>query len=150
MPATVRNRTEPGKMSLPGSASLRPVTVDRVCLMLSERWGDSPATWANRMHGQASDYRQVARMNTVLCEVGMAAKVAELMAPVDASVECLHVATDEHEEAMTDAVEDVKQSAFRADPCVETARALLRCRAQMRKAALADDARIAKMYGLVL
>lgn len=65
---------------------LKKATVVSVCYRLHQMHGESPTTWENRMSGEVSDYKQVARMNRALISAGLADKVAELMATIDASL----------------------------------------------------------------
>lgn len=61
-------------------------TLVSVCVRLHQLYGDSPTTWEHRMCGATSDYKQVARMNRELIRSGLTEKVAELLAPIDASL----------------------------------------------------------------
>jgi hypothetical protein len=61
-------------------------TLASVCYRLHQLHGESPTTWENRMSGEVSDYKQVARMNRELIAAGLSDKVAELMATIDASL----------------------------------------------------------------
>ena len=114
------------------------------------RHGDSPATWETRIFGAGSAYRRVAQINAVLIAAGMTDKLAELMAPIEASQSAAPQADAVHREALTDAEEDVLQSLFNAHRCVETLRPLLRKRAQMRQASLDLDQEHATEFGLTL
>jgi hypothetical protein len=89
-------------------------TVSSACFRLHQLHGESPVTWENRMSGEVSDYKQVARMNRTLIEFGLTEKVAELMAVIDAS---LMGQVPSFEDAMyhhnlSDALEDYRQAEF--------------------------------------
>jgi hypothetical protein len=131
-------------------ASLKKGSLQLACIRLHELHGDSPASWENRMCGDGSDYRQVARMNRVLCDLGMHWKVAELMQPVDASVAACPPPDTVYREAKTDGEEDSAQAEYARAPSVETARVLLRKRAQERAASLANDVEIAELWKVTL
>jgi hypothetical protein len=103
------------KIGLPG-LPLKKATVVSVCYRLHQLHGESPTTWENRMSGEVSDYKQVARMNRELIGAGMTEKVAELMAVIDASLSgqtpiTLHDAL--HEAEIADCMEQIADESFR-------------------------------------
>jgi hypothetical protein len=89
-------------------------TVASVAFRLHQLHGESPTTWENRMSGEVSDYKQVARMNRTLIDFGLTEKVAELMAVIDASlmgqVPSFEDAIYHHN--VSDALEDYRQAEF--------------------------------------
>ncbi len=133
-----------------GTQPLKRETMTSACVRLHQLYGESPKSWENRMSGEASDYRRVARMNRVLCDLGLQSKVAELMAPIEASLAACARSDAQHREAVTDAEEDLAQEMVRAEPCERTVKHLLRVRALMRAAALADDMRMAAEWRIEL
>ena len=54
----------------------------------------------------------------------------------------------EHRADVADAEEDRLQAEYRARPCAETARVLLRARAAVRRAEMDHDRELADRYGL--
>jgi hypothetical protein len=89
-------------------------TVVSACFRLHQLHGESPTTWENRMSGEVSDYKQVARMNRTLIDFGLTEKVAELMAVIDASL-MGHVPSFEdamYHHNLSDALEDYRQAEF--------------------------------------
>jgi hypothetical protein len=91
-------------------------TVSSACFRLHQLHGESPVTWENRMSGEVSDYKQVARMNRTLIDFGLTEKVAELMAVIDASLAgqlpiTLHDAL--HEAEIADCMEQIADESFR-------------------------------------
>lgn len=147
-----------GRVVMPARMPYQPVpgkkaTLQSACIRLADLYGDSPATWENRMNGAASDYQQVARMNRVLRELGLEDKVCERMTPVEDSMAALTCdpATARYREAKTDATEDELQAEAEADPKnPEKVRALVRYRSVMWQATLDDSRRRCKEVGLVL
>lgn len=127
-------------------------TLQSACVRLHDLHGEAAKSWENRMCGEGSDYQRVARMNLVLRELGMLDKVAELMAPVEASIAgaACTAGTERTRERVTDAEEDVLQARYEDDPSAETARPLLQKRAVMRQASLDDDAAIAQRHRMTL
>jgi len=135
----------------PVSAPLRaPWTIRQVCEALSDVHGEAPATWENRLCGEASHYRRVGLMNQMLRRGGRDDKVAELMAPIDASVEGEPQPDARLREGLTDAHEDAAQAAYDCNPCIDTARTLLQKRAAERQASLDHDREIAARHGMTL
>ena len=95
---------------------LKKATAASAAVRLHEVYGESPATWENRMYGASSDYQQVARINGVLRDLGQSEKVAELMVPVDASMAPRHSRALEeslNRAEMADAAEQVADENFR-------------------------------------
>jgi hypothetical protein len=89
-------------------------TVSSACFRLHQLHGESPVTWENRMSGEVSDYKQVARMNRTLIDFRLTEKVAELMAVIDASL-MGHVPSFEdamYHHNLSDALEDYRQAEF--------------------------------------
>lgn len=99
-----------------GTTPLKKISKASVPYRLHERHGEAPNTWDNRMHGAASDYNQVARMNRMLRDLGLTDRLCELMAVVDASMApavptSLTLAL--HEAEMADTAEQVADESFR-------------------------------------
>lgn len=76
MDARIAYRPVPIKKPSLGSAAVR----------LHEMFGESPATWENRIYGEASVYRRVAQINGALRVLGLVNRLTELMMPVELSL----------------------------------------------------------------
>ncbi len=99
----------------------RPVPIKKPSLAsaayrLHQMFGESPATWENRMYGEGSCYRRVAQINGALRVLGLVDRLTELMMPVEMSLgpegvlplpEALHAAE------MADCLEQVADEGFR-------------------------------------
>lgn len=153
--ATATDRLSKGRADMAArmpyrSAGREKATVASASMRLHQMFGDSPATWENRMYGAASCYQRVAQINGALRALGLEDKLAELMLPVEMSLAGAPVPDALHRENLTDAEEDVLQEAFRFHPSEQTARALLRKRAVSRAASLDHDREIAERFGIAL
>lgn len=131
--------------------SKRP-TVQSACYRCHELHGEAAKTWENRVSGEASSYHHVAKLNEALRALGLTDKIAELMAPIDASLAgaCHDPEHAELRAARADAVEDVREADFRLNPCAATLRPLLQARAIDRQASLDHDRAEAARFGILL
>lgn len=99
-------------MRLPGAQREKP-TLASAAVRLHDLYGESPATWENRIH---TDYERVAKMNTALRDLGLEQEVCRLMVPVDASMaprtpQCL--ADVLHASELADAAEQLADETLR-------------------------------------
>jgi hypothetical protein len=76
MPYSIGTKREPGKRE----------TIASVCYRLSRMYGEATSTWESRVYGENSVYRLAAKINRELIAAGLTEKVAELLAPIDASL----------------------------------------------------------------
>jgi hypothetical protein len=81
---------------------------------------------------------------------GDAGELAEWVRPIEAALAGISQPEAEKRADVADAQEDHLQALYRANPCVETARDLLRVRAKERAASLDHDREIAARYGIEL
>lgn len=138
-----RNYRRPPSVALPKA---RPVREDE---LLSDRWGCEPST----AHGRKLALPNlVADVIEVRRQLGSLESLARWLCPIEVALArqpdsalCPELQADR-----TDAHEDDAQSLYRANPCQDTARVLLRKRASERMASLDHDRAIAERWGLTL
>lgn len=68
------------------TAGREKATAASAALRLHQMFGESAATWENRMYGAGSVYRRVAQINGALRVLGLLDKLTELMMPVELSL----------------------------------------------------------------
>lgn len=115
--------------------------------LLAREWGCKPGSAHQRKLRLPGDLATVIQVRQLL---GAHESLAAYLAPVESAQAATPQPDAIHREAMTDPQEDVLQELYRADPCEQTARALIRFRAVMRQACLDADREIAARWGLTL
>lgn len=140
MGAKVRVRRGPRHYQPPLSVGVR--TEDD---LLGERWhmkNTSAHQHKLRLPADLVDVIEVKQM------VGALDSLACYVRPIERAMAAAPRSDAEYREEATDADEDRAQADYRRNPCVETARPLLRIRAVMRQASMDHDLQIATRWGL--
>lgn len=121
-----------------------------VDLLLAREHGGKPATWHGRRFGHYAVNELAAQIIRCWRIGGDAGELAEWVRPIEAALAGISQPEAEKRADVADAQEDHLQALYRANPCVETARDLLRARAKERAASLDHDREIAARYGIEL
>lgn len=129
------------------SEGVRRVTAAQVAEKLHLLYGESPQTWEQRL---SQWYRGCAQMNGVMRMMGALDLLTEKNARIVLSLGADVRPEAEYREKMTDGGEDCAQAEYERNPSEQTARALLRSRAQMRAASEDHDKEIAARWGITL
>jgi hypothetical protein len=121
----------------------------RECVGAREH-GGKPATWHGRRFGHYAVNELTGRIIRCWRVAGDAGELAEWVRPIEAALAGMSQPEAEKRADVSDAEEDRLQALYRANPCAETARDLLRARARERTASLDHDREIAARYGIEL
>ena len=121
-----------------------------VDLLLAREHGGKPATWHGRRFGHYAVNELAGRIIRCWRVAGDAGELAEWVRPIEAALAGMSQPEAEKRADVSDAEEDRLQALYRANPCTETARDLLRARARERAASLDHDREIAARYGIEL
>jgi hypothetical protein len=140
MADTVAPRSERGDNGHTGS----------VDLLLAREHGGKPATWHGRRFGHYAVNELAARIIRCWRVAGDAGELAVWVRPIEAALAGMSLPEAEKRADVADAEEDRLQALYRANPCADTARDLLRARARERAASLDHDREIAARYGIEL
>lgn len=121
-----------------------------VDLLLAREHGGKPATWHGRRFGHYAVNELAAQIIRCWRAAGDTGELAEWIRPIEAALAGISHPEAEKRADVADAEEDRLQAYYRANPCAETARDLLRARARERAASLDHDREIAARYGIEL
>lgn len=118
--------------------------------LLAREHGGKPATWHGRRFGHYAVNELAAQIIRCWRAAGDSGELAEWIRPIEAALAGMSQPQAEKRADVADAEEDRLQALYRANPCAETARDLLRARARERAASLDHDREIAARYGIEL
>jgi hypothetical protein len=117
---------------------------------LAREHGGKPATWHARRFGHYAVNDLAAKIIREWRRVGNVGELAEWVRPIESELAGMAHPDAETRADVADAEEDRFQALYRANPCSETARDLLRARARERASSLDHDRSIAARYGIEL